>query len=130
MALDPDLKALATGKNFAALTTLMGDGQPQTQLMWVDADDDHLLINTEVHRAKYRNVQRDPRVTITVWDAEDPYRYVEARGRVADEVGGEEARAHIDHASRKYTGGDYANPIQTERVVLKIRPDRIHKMGL
>ena len=130
MALDADLKTLATGRNFATLTTLMPDGQPQTQVMWVDADDEALLINTEVHRAKYRNVQRDPRVTVTVWDAANPYRYVEARGRVVGEVGGDEARAHIDSASQRYTGGAYANPIQSERVVLRIEPESIHKSGI
>ena len=51
MALDPAAKAMATEPNFATLTTLFEDGTPQTQVMWVDADDDHLLINTEVHRA-------------------------------------------------------------------------------
>lgn len=128
MALDPDLKALASDKNFAALTTLMPDGQPQTQVMWVGADDDHLLINTEVHRAKYKNTARDPRVTVTVWDAANPYRYVEARGRVVDEVRGDAARAHIDELSQKYGGSDYpASAIQTERIILKIAPETLHK---
>ena len=65
MSLDPDLAALARAKNFAALTTLMSDGQPQTQIMWVHADDDALVINTEVGRQKFRNVEADPRVTVT-----------------------------------------------------------------
>ncbi|MCB9375042.1 MAG: TIGR03618 family F420-dependent PPOX class oxidoreductase [Microthrixaceae bacterium] len=82
--LDPDLKDLAQAKNFAALTTLMPDGHPQTQIMWVGADDDeHVIINTQLDRQKYRNVLADPRVTVTVFDADNPYRYVEARGRVA-----------------------------------------------
>ncbi len=126
MALDDRVKALATGRNFAALTTLFEDGTPQTQVMWVDADDEHVLVNTEVHRAKYRNVQADPRVTITIWDADDPYRYVEVRGRVTDEIGGQEARAHIDRCAQRYTGDDYAPEIQSERVVLRITPDRVH----
>jgi PPOX class probable F420-dependent enzyme len=129
MTLDADLHALATGKNFAALTTLMADGQPQTQIMWVHADDDQLLINTEVHRQKFKNAERDPRVTVTVFDADNAYRYVEARGRVVSTVGGDEARANIDELSQKYTGGPYANPIQSERVVLQIAVDKIHKNG-
>ena len=91
MTIDSDLKALATAKNFAALTTLASDGQPSTQLMWVDADDDHVVFNTETGRQKFRNVQRDPRVAITVFDAANPYRYVEARGHVVDTVTGDEA---------------------------------------
>ncbi len=130
MALDPDLHQLATAKNFAALTTLLADGQPQTHMMWVDADDEHLLVNTEVHRQKFKNVERDPRVTVTVFNSENPYQYAEARGRVVGTVKGDEARAHIDHCARKYTGDDYANPIQSERVILRIAPDHVHKMGL
>ncbi len=130
MAIDPALKALATEKNFAALTTLLPDGQPQTHMMWVDADDEHLLVNTEVHRQKFKNVERDPRVTVTVFDRDNAYQYAEARGRVVDAVRGEEARAHIDRCAQKYTGADYANPIQSERVILKIVPEKIHRMGV
>jgi PPOX class probable F420-dependent enzyme len=122
--LDETAKALAQGKNFAALSTLFKDGQPQTQIMWVDADDDNILINTEVHRQKYKNVQRDPRVTVTIFDAGNPYHYAEVRGRVVAEVRGPEARAHIDELSHKYNGGPYPNQIQSERVLLKVAPDR------
>lgn len=121
--IDDTVKTLATGKNFAALTTLFGDGHPQTQIMWVDADDEHVLINTEIHRQKYKNVQRDPRVTVTVFDADNPYHYAEVRGRVVEEVRGDVARAHIDQLSQKYMGAPYGNPIQSERVLLKIAPD-------
>lgn len=130
MTLDADLHALATAKNFAALSTLMPDGQPQTQLMWVHADDDHLLINTEVGRRKFRNVEADPRVTVTVFDKENPYRYVEARGRVVETIGGDTARSQIDELAHKYTGADYANPIGTDRVILRIAVDRLHKNGI
>ncbi|MHB1597796.1 MAG: TIGR03618 family F420-dependent PPOX class oxidoreductase [Acidimicrobiales bacterium] len=122
--IDPTVKELAQGKNFAALTTLFADGQPQTQIMWVDADDEHVLINTEIHRQKFANVEQDPRVTVAIFDADNPYHYAEVRGRVVEVVRGDEARAHIDALSAKYTGGPYAGPIQSERVILKIMPDR------
>jgi len=127
MTLDPELKALATGKNFAALTTLRADGSPSTHVMWVGATDDHVTINTEVHRAKYRHVQRDPRVAVTIWDATDPYRYVEVIGRVDGEVRGPEARSDIDELSVKYTGKPYDSPITSERVILNIVPERLHR---
>ena len=76
----PMVLELARGQNFAALTTLLPGGHPQTQVMWVDADDQRLLINTEVHRQKFRNVERDPRVTVMIWDKEDPYRFSEVLG--------------------------------------------------
>lgn len=130
MAIDDDLKTMATGRNFAALTTLLSGGQPQTQMMWVDADDDHVMVNTETHRQKYQNVTGDPRVTITIWDVNNPYRYVEVRGKVVEEVKGDEAWAHINSCSRRYTGNDYGNPVVSERVILKIDPERVVKAGV
>jgi PPOX class probable F420-dependent enzyme len=130
MSIDADLQSLATGKNFAALTTLLPSGQPQTQIMWVDADDEHVLINTEVHRQKFKNISADPRVTITVFNGANPYQYVEARGRVVDTETGPAARENIDELSRKYTGNDYGTTIQSERVIVRITPERIHKNGL
>jgi PPOX class probable F420-dependent enzyme len=121
---DPRVLALARGQNFGALTTLLPDGHPQTQVMWVDADEQHLLLNTEVHRQKFRNVERDPRVTVTIWDMEDPYRFVEVRGEVVEKVKGQEAREHIDELSFKYRGKPYQTQIRSERVVLRITPWR------
>jgi PPOX class probable F420-dependent enzyme len=118
------IKELAQAKNFGAISVHLPDGTIATHVMWVDATDQHLLINTEVHRAKYRAVEKNPSVTVTVWDHENPYRYGEVRGRVVGEVRGAEARAHIDTLSHKYTGKDYAAQIQSERVILQIAPDR------
>jgi len=120
----PMVLELARGQNFAALTTLLPGGHPQTQVMWVDANETHLLINTEVHRQKFRNVERDPRVTVTIWDKEDPYRFVEVRGEVVEKVKGQEAREHIDELSSKYRGRPYQTQIQSERVLLRIAPSR------
>ena len=128
--LDPRVRALATGPNFGVLTTLASDGHPRSHVMWVDADDRHLLINTEVHRAKHRDVLRDPRVTVTVWDAENPYRFAEVRGRVVERVTGPEARAHIDACARRYLGRDYPGTITSERVILRIAPGRVHFNGI
>jgi len=127
--LDATAKELAQGKNFAAITTLLPSGQPSTHVMWVDADDDHILINTETGRQKFRNVQHDPRTTVIVIDAANPYRYSEIRGRVVGTVTGAEAREHIDRLAEKYTGGPYANPIVTERVILQIEPERVRTQG-
>ncbi len=129
MSLDSDLKAMAHGKNFAALTTLMADGQPQTQIMWVGATDDQIVINTQVDRQKYRNVIADPRVTVTVFDADNPYRYVEARGSVARTQDGPTAAANIDELSQKYMGQPYGMGPTDARVILFIDVDRVHKNG-
>jgi PPOX class probable F420-dependent enzyme len=121
----PDVKALAQSKNFAAFTTMLPSGQPMTHVMWVDADDAHILINTEVGRQKQVNVTKDPRVTVTVIDAANPYHYAEVRGTVVEQVRGPRARAHIDELSQKYTGHPYdPTAIKTERVLLVIDPVR------
>lgn len=130
MALDEDLRAFATGTNFATLTTLFADGSPQTQVMWVDADDEHVLINTEVHRAKFRNVERDPRVTVTIWLHDDPYRYIEVRGEVTSIVRGPAAREHIDRCAHRYIDRPYpAEQITSERAILRITPHRVLRRG-
>jgi PPOX class probable F420-dependent enzyme len=95
-----------------------------THVMWVDCDDKHILINTERHRQKAKNIRRDPRVTVTIWDQDEPYRYAEVRGEVIETVAGPEARAHIDQLSMKYYGHAYRNQIQSERLLLRIKPLR------
>jgi PPOX class probable F420-dependent enzyme len=126
-AVDPKVRDLAQGANFAAFTVHLRSGDAMTHVMWVDADDDHVLINTEVHRTKFKAVERDPRVTVTVWEREDPYTYAEVRGRVVETVRGPDARAHIDALAQKYRGRDYdPSIIRSERVILRIAPDVQH----
>jgi len=123
--LDPAVRDLAaTGANFGTLAVQLPNGQIASHVMWVDATDDQLLINTELHRAKYKAIQQHPDVTVTIWDATDPYRYVEVRGTVNGQVRGDAAREHIDALSRRYTGHDYTGTIESERVVLRIDPVR------
>lgn len=123
--LDQKTRDLAGGKNFAVITTLGPDGTPMSQPMWVDIDGEHLLLNTEVHRKKFRNIQKDPRVTITILDASDPYNYTEIRGKVVDTTSGQVARDHIDQLAKKYMGlDDYPGEIRSERVILKIAAQR------
>jgi PPOX class probable F420-dependent enzyme len=122
--LDHAIRDLARAANFGTLSVNLPDGSIATHVMWVDADDEHMLINTEIHRAKYRALTADPRVTVVVWDTENPYRYGEVRGRVVGEVRGQAARDHIDALSNKYMGSDYGNPIESERVIVKIVPER------
>lgn len=125
--LRPEVVELAHGPNFAALTTHLASGHAMTHVMWVDADDEHILINTEIHRAKFRAIEREPRVTVTIWEAGNPYTYVEVRGRVVETVRGQVARDHIDALSRKYRGREFdAANITSERVVVRIAPDVQH----
>lgn len=108
---------------FATLTTLLSDGRPAAQVMWIDCDDECVLINTELHRQKFKNVEGDPRVTVCVWEKDDPYHYLEVRGDVVEIVGGEAARQHIDQLALRYFDRLYRDDdIQSERVILRVRP--------
>jgi PPOX class probable F420-dependent enzyme len=126
MALDKDVVRLAGGANLATIVTLMPGGQPQAQLRWIDTDGDHLLVNTEPQRQAARNVARDPRITILIHSSGNAYDWAEVRGTVIDTAIGDEARAHIDKLARKYTGGDYQNPIGPEgRLILRVAPLKV-----
>ena len=118
---------------FATLTTLLPDGRPAAQVMWIDCDDECVLINTELHRQKFKNVEGDPRVTVCVWEKDDPYHYLEVRGDVVEIVRGEAARKHIDELALRYFDRLYHEAdIQSERVILRIRPSgtlTIHRGG-
>ncbi|MBA2441752.1 MAG: TIGR03618 family F420-dependent PPOX class oxidoreductase [Rubrobacter sp.] len=128
--LHPVTLEMARGKNYAAITTMMPGGLPQTHQVWVGTDGEHLLVNTEVHRQKFLNIQRDPRVTLNIRDEDDPYAYAEVRGEVVDTVRGAEARDHIDELCRKYHGNPYPpDDIKTERVILRIAPRRQTILG-
>lgn len=125
MAIEPEVRELAQGKNFAAFTSLLPGGAPMTHMMWVDCDDDHILINTEVHRGKYQNVLADPRVAVMIMDANDDGRYAEVTGRVVERITGPQAREHIDKLAQRYMGQPFiASLIRSERVILRIEPDR------
>lgn len=123
--LEEKARQLLSEPNFGVLTTLLPDGQPQTHMVWVGTDGEHVLVNTEVHRQKARNAKRDSRATILIFDRNDMWSWVEIRGEVVELVTGPEARSHIDELANKYLGVDeYPNPIQSERVILKIAPAR------
>ncbi|HJY61187.1 MAG TPA: PPOX class F420-dependent oxidoreductase [Streptosporangiaceae bacterium] len=96
--------AVVDGKNYAILATINPDGSPQTSVLWVGRDGHDLLFSTVAGRVKHRNMERDPRVSVTVLDSADPENYVELRGRVSmtPDVG----RALDTQLSWKYDGRD------------------------
>lgn len=113
--------------NFAHLTTMTPDGTPHSTPVWIDYDeaDGRLLVNTERGRRKERNVAENPAVAVSMTDPDNPYRFLSVTGTVT-ETTTEGAREHIDALAQRYTGQEeYQNPIQTERVILRIRPDEV-----
>ncbi len=116
-------------KAFANLATLMPSGEPQVTPVWCDYRDGHVLFNSAEGRQKDRNVRRDPRVSMAILDPENPYRYLEIRGRVV-EITKQGAAEHIDFLAKKYLGVDkypYAQPGEV-RVLYKVKPE--HVQGL
>lgn len=100
--IDPEVRELAQGKNFAAFTSLLPGGAPMTHLMWVDCDENHILVNTEVHRGKYKNVVADPRVSVMIMDSNDDQHYADVTGRVVENHRARGSRAHREAGSSLY----------------------------
>ena len=117
-------------KAFAHLATLNADGTPQVTPVWVDHDGTHILVNSARGRRKDKNMERNPAVALSIQDPDNAYRYLEVRGRV-EEITEEGADKHIDKVAKKYIGVDkYPGRQPGEvRVLYKIKPERISKMG-
>ena len=117
-------------KAFANLGTLMPDGRPQVTPVWIDYDGEHVIFNSAKGRQKDRNVRREPRVALAIMDPDNPYRYLEIRGRVV-EITEQGAAAHIDKMAKKYIGQDkypWGKPGEV-RVIYKIKPEHTTVMG-
>ncbi len=113
--------------HIAEFVTLMKDGSPQITPVWIDADGGHILVNSEEGRLKVRNVKRDPRVAIGIYDPENSYtRVLNVRGRVV-EITTDGAAENIDDLSEKYNGvRPYPNHNPDRpRLLLKILPEHI-----
>jgi PPOX class probable F420-dependent enzyme len=117
-------KALFDGKNFPVVATINADGSVQTSVVWAKRDGDAVLFATVRGRLKERNMRRDPRVSLSVFDLEDPLKYVEIRGRA--EITEEGGRELINELSHKYDGKDFrTEPPEVVRVVVRVVPDKI-----
>jgi PPOX class probable F420-dependent enzyme len=104
--LPDDLLALLRQPSLCNLSTLMPDGSPQLTQTWVDTDGGHVLVNSVAGFQKIRNIERDPRVALTVADSQNPARYFAVRGRVVN-VTADGAAEHIEKLAQRYLGGPY-----------------------
>lgn len=117
-------------KVFAGLATVMPDGSPQVTPVWIDYDGENVIFNTAVGRQKDKNLQTDGRVSLALIDPDNPYRYLEVRGKVVERTL-EGADDHINKMAKKYMGVDvYPGRQPGEvRVIYKIKPERTTSMG-
>ena len=117
----PEVRRLLDRPNYAHVSTLLPDGAPHSVPVWITIEGDHLAILTGPGSRKARNVERDPRVAISLIDVDKPYLSVLIRGQVVELVDGDRGWEIIDRISQKYTGQPY--PMRTDRIVLLIKPD-------
>jgi PPOX class probable F420-dependent enzyme len=132
MAIIPEkyLDLLQRKKAFASLATVMPDGSPQVTPVWFDYKDGILRVNTAKGRVKARNLKEGTPVALAIIDPDNPYRYIQVRGRVGrvSEAG---AVAHIDSLAKKYLGQDkytIGRPGEV-RVMYDIEPTSASGMG-
>ncbi|MFF7335277.1 PPOX class F420-dependent oxidoreductase [Streptomyces sp. NPDC090306] len=121
-------RKLLDDANPAVLATTNPDGSPQTSVVWVALDGDDLVLSSAAGRRKIRNVERDARVSLTVYDPADPLRYVEVRGTatVAEDPGRELAVALAEQYEGPGAGQEYRElPPEVVRVVVRITPQRL-----
>lgn len=112
-------RTLLDSANYGTVATLAKDGSPQTSVVWVKRDGDDVLFSTVVGRAKERHLQRDPRVSITVINHDNPYQYTEFRGDASlTTEGGDEL---INELAHKYIGKDYEGDVGTDNVRVVVR---------
>lgn len=128
--LSDDVKKLFSDANFGHLATLMPDGSPHVSIVWVDIDGDRILVNTQEGRVKPRNVRKDPRVSISIFDQQNPYKSATVTGRVV-EITHEGAEESIHKLAKKYMGADKYPYLQPgdQRVIFVIEPDHVTVMG-
>jgi PPOX class probable F420-dependent enzyme len=126
VTLSPKVRALLEAPNFGSLATIMSDGSIHVTPVWVDHDGEHVLFNTSEGRQKLRNLRRDSRVGLAVFDMGNPYHYVSIRGHVV-EMTHQGAVEHINKLARKYLGVDqypYLQPGE-QRVIVLIEPEHV-----
>ena len=117
-------------KTFCYVATVGKDGTPQVTPVWGEFDGTHVVFNTARGRVKDTNLARNPKVTIAASDPDNPYRYVQVKGRIA-EVTEQGADAHIDKMAKKYLDKDKypGRKPGEQRMIVKVLPERVQGMG-
>ena len=124
ISFDDSVRALLDGKNFASVATLGPGGAPQNSVVWFKREGDTVLFSSTDGRQKIRNLRRDPRISVSVYDLANPYTSVEIRGTA--EVLPDEGKRLPYELSHKYLGVDPPSERDDEvRVIVRVVPERI-----
>lgn len=125
--LEPPVRALFEKPNFVQVGTIRKDGTPHIVPTWVDVDGEDLVLNSDQRRAWPTNLRRDPRVTLSILNSENPYEFATVRGRMTGATR-DGAGAHIDKLAQKYLGTE-TYPFHVpdeERVIIRIEPESVY----
>ncbi len=120
--LSDDARRLIDAPNFAALTTLMADGSPKTEPVWIGREDDQIFICTDRKSIKAVNIDRDPRVALSITDFQNPYEQLLVRGSVV-EARDDNDLSLLDALSQKYLSAPFPRRRWSSRVAYFVEPD-------
>jgi PPOX class probable F420-dependent enzyme len=120
--LDAGVRALVEGKNLGHLATTLPDGSPHSVPVWIDMEGDRVVFMTDPQSVKGRNIARDPRVALSISDAERPNTMAQIRGRVIQTIDGDAGWTIIDRLCNQYLGMPY--PLREGRIAYVIEPQR------
>ena len=124
-AFDEATRDLLDGRNFATVATVNPDGGPQTSVVWILREGDTVAFSTTAGRRKARNLARDPRISVSVFDTGNPYHSVEIRGTA--ELVEDTGRSLPKALSRKYLGEDPPpEPDEVVRLIVRVTPDKVN----
>jgi PPOX class probable F420-dependent enzyme len=127
--MDQKVKALFQKNNLVFIATVNSDGSPQLTPVWGNCNDEHILINTAEGRLKHKNVQKDPRVAVSVTDNDNPLNMTTIKGKVIQIIPDYDY-AHANELTKQYLGiSEYPYKRENEkRVIFKIKPEKIFVM--
>jgi PPOX class probable F420-dependent enzyme len=117
-----------TDPYYGVVATVRPDGSPHQSVVWVDYDGENVVFNTAEGRAKPRHIRANPKASVTVVDPENPYRWIAVSGPA--EMSEEGAAEHINKLSHKYRGRDYDLPAGQQRLIVRVKPERVTAYGL
>lgn len=117
-------------KSFAHVATIGPDGAPQNNPVWFDWDGEHIKFSLTTGRQKFRNLSRDGRVSLSILDPDNAYRYLEVRGEL-EGVDPDPEINFISRMAKKYIDKDRYpwHREGDERVVMKVKPLKTSAMG-
>jgi PPOX class probable F420-dependent enzyme len=128
ITLNDAARLLLDGRNFATVATLGPDGHPHSSVVWIDRDGDTVVFTLTADKQKARNLARDSRVSVSVFDVENPYHFVEIRGTA--ELVEDPSRSLSKRLSQKYLGEPPPpEPAHIVRLIARITPNKINEFS-